>query len=413
MMRWAQALLILTALAFLTACGIGGEPSEGVEPGVESADASPEPEAGRASQSWPTYHGEASLDGVAEGVRLPDALKPAWRFMAGAPVFMTPVSDGVHVFFANAEGNVFAVDQGGEEVWSRTIPREAAEEKPARFDAPLACFRDTLFAGSMHGVLYALDAGTGEVRWQRDLDGTILGTANAWFPPGAGTDGRVFAIEQAEGVLHAFRIADGEPLWQSAPTNRCDGSPGVGRDAVVFGSCASALHIFSPETGALLREAKLGDESQVAGGVAVVDAMAFSGSRSGSIVSIALEAGESVWTNTDCDDEIFTTPAVNREWVVAGASDGRIYALDRADGSLRWKRELGREAGSPVIAGDKVLVTADGRLFLLRLADGNELWSHEVSDEVSAPAVAGGLVVTGCGDGTVAAFRWGGEGAQK
>jgi len=39
------------------------------------------------------------------------------------------------------------------------------------------------------------------------------------------------------------------------------------------------------------------------------------------------------------------------------------------------------------------------------LEDGRELWSGEVSDKITEPAVFAAMVVVGCGDGTVAAFR--------
>ncbi|HPK00802.1 MAG TPA: PQQ-binding-like beta-propeller repeat protein, partial [Candidatus Hydrogenedentes bacterium] len=91
--------------------------------------------------------------------------------------------------------------------------------------------------------------------------------------------------------------------------------------------------------------------------------------------------------------------------VIFGCADGDIHGLERESGTPVWTVETGGMATSPVIARDKVVVGSRGTLLLLRLDGGEKLWSHEVSDEITAPAVYDGLVIVGCDDGTVAAFR--------
>ena len=51
--------------------------------------------------------------------------------------------------------------------------------------------------------------------------------------------------------------------------------------------------------------------------------------------------------------------------VVAGASDGRVYILNLADGSLRWSYEIGaRITGCPAVTGGMIVIGADdGRLY--------------------------------------------------
>lgn len=380
---------------------------------MESRDIPVAPAAPAAEEDsfyWNTYHGSASLDGVADA-QLPDELALRWRFMAGAPVRTTPVAGGGYIYFVNTKGRLFAVDPHGKEVWSRTIPREATDrwsDPEERFDAPLAFFDDTLLAGSVEGVLFALDAAAGEIRWQADVDGTILGSANVVYDSSdaaASDSGRVFVIEQSTGMLHCLDFRTGKSIWRTEGVGRCDGSPGVSANAVVFGSCAAALHVFSVESGGLLRAIAIDDDSQVAGGVVVQGDVAFSGSRSGKVLQVNTKTGGLVWVNEDCGDEVFTTPAVNEAWVVFGAADGKVYALDRASGRLQWSFPTDGAAKSPVLAGEKVVVTSGGSLFLLRLADGQQLWSYPVSDEVTSPAVLAGMVVVGSDDGTVVAFR--------
>ena len=145
-------------------------------------------------------------------------------------------------------------------------------------------------------------------------------------------------------------------------------------------------------------------EAQIAGGVVLIGDTVFSASRSGKFIHANVRTGEMIWTNADCEGEAFSTPAVGAEHVVFGANDGVLYALDRKTGALKWKQKLGDTPSSPVIARDKVVVSADGELRLMQLADGATLWSFPVSDEITSPGIAGALVVVGADDGTVRAF---------
>ena len=358
--------------------------------------------------TWNTYHGDAALTGVAAST-LPESLQPLWRFLAGAAVFNTPVVSEGRVFFANEKGKVFATDLHGQELWSRQLTagtRADGTVREAQVDAPLACFNGRLYVGDADGVLLALDVATGEERWRQDVGAPILGTPN-WLPRPPHEEGVIYVIAQDNGELYCLDAVTGEKFWTSEGVSRCDGSPGAGSGVVVFGSCDAALHVFSAATGTLERNIAIEGDSQVASGVAIVGDSAFSGCRSGKVLQVNVKTGETVWVSEVTDFEIFTTPAVTDRWVVLGAEDGLLYALDRASGEQRWTFDTGGTPQSPVIAGDKVVVTADGKLFLLSLVQGRLLWSYEVSDFISAPAVAGSLVIVGSDDGSVAAFYGG------
>ena len=349
---------------------------------------------------WNTYHGTAALTGVAPG-DLSDRLERFWVVGTGGAVRTTPVVHGGRIFYADAVGTVAAVDLRGHPLWSRSFtgrPRPDGTPQPAVFDAPLACFDGLLLAGTADGVLHALDCQTGQARWQRDIGGPILGTPN-WAA------GAVYVVAQDVGALHCLEAADGALRWTATEVSRCDGSPAVGDGVVVFGSCAAALHVFSAATGQHERDIAIDDDSQVAGGVALVDGGVFSGSRSGKVVHLNAATGARQWVSADADGEVFTTPAVDDEWVVFGGIDGFVYGLDRLTGARRWKFDTGGRPASPVIVGDRVVASASGTLRLLALESGQELWAYEVGDQITAPAIAGPMVIVGSDDGCVVAFK--------
>jgi outer membrane protein assembly factor BamB len=87
--------------------------------------------------------------------------------------------------------------------------------------------------------------------------------------------------------------------------------------------------------------------------------------------------------------------------------DGKIYALDRADGSLLWAFQTDDEIlASPAIASNIVYAgSKDGSLYALSVESGEELWRYSTSYAIfSSPATAEQMVVLGMQYYDVVAF---------
>ncbi|GMW02409.1 MAG: hypothetical protein AMXMBFR84_35450 [Candidatus Hydrogenedentota bacterium] len=413
MMRARGLTLLPLLLAFFSA-GCGERSTSNTVPKNASApppaavvepERNPEPDP--RVITWETYHGGASLAGYVE-LSLPEALSLAWKADVGNRIMNTPVSDGRRVYVADTKGTLHAYDMHGQLVWTKTFYEPAKpgrDPRPVGFDAPIALFDSTLLACTSTGIVYALDSHTGEVRWTCDTEWPILGTPNVAT---VNVDGkpskRVYVIDEMAGGLQCIDFASGEKIWSGESVDRCDGSPAVSDTYVVYGSCACAIHVFSSETGKMIREIPLDDESQIAGGVALLGDSIFTGSRSGMFVHANASTGQTVWTNSDCAGESYATPAVSDNRVVFTASDSLVYCLDRGTGSLVWKKPLDGIPGSPIIAGEAVVVTSSGELYLMRLTDGEILWRYIVSDEITSPAITGTLILVGGDDGMLTAF---------
>ncbi len=354
--------------------------------------------AGASFGAWNTYHGGAALRGVSE-TAIPGKLELLWRYPAGGAVYNTPVSDGLLIFFSAKKGALVAVDLEGSKVWEKRVARtnDAGAEVSVQFEAPLACGGGVVLAGSTRGVLYALEAQTGEEKWRYDTGGIIVGSPNF-------LDARsVVVVDQSDGALHGIDLKTGTLLWKTEGVERCDGSPGIGNERIVFGSCAAALHIYGA-SGKHLKDIEVGGDGQIAGGVALDGSLAFSGTRDGNLLCVDLEKGDVVWSSDESEEQTFSTPAVTGAYVIYSSENGGVYAVNQGDGELVWKFDTGGTPSSPVVAKERVAVSADGVLFVLNLADGTKLWSQEVSDEITPPGLIGGMIVVGADDGTVSAF---------
>lgn len=403
-MRSARLAGLAVMLVCVQACRA---PQEEAAPAPSAAPPPPAVAQSAGNTTWETYHGTPSLDGVAD-LTLPNQLTLRWRYEVAGQVYNTPVSARGRVAFADSKGGVHVLGMDGTLIWSKQVTEAGSQGRPAvaaMFDAPLLIVDDSLIACSATGVVHAWALEDGTERWANSTGRPVLGSPTFTKLTVAGaTQTRVFFIDQSEGALQCLQASDGALLWGGEGVARCDGSPAASPKHIVYGSCDSALHVFSAVDGTMLREIPLDEDSQVAGGVVLLGNSAFSGSRSGRFIHANVDTGAILWSNNDCEGEAFSTPAVNADRVVFGANDANAYALDRRDGKLIWKVALEDTPSSAVIAGDKVLLSAAGTLHLLRLSDGGILWSYPVSDEITAPGMAGALVVVGGDDGTVSAF---------
>jgi outer membrane protein assembly factor BamB len=352
--------------------------------------------------TWSTYHGGPDLSGY---VDIDARQRPAqlWQVLLDGVLHQPPVADARGLYVCTKAGKVVAFDLDGKERWSRQLTRPG-EDTPDRVEAPLACFNDTLIASTLSGRVHALHAETGEPRWVYEVGGEVLGGAVLAPPADPAQQQRLYVLQREDGTLHHIDFATGAGIAKGEPISRCDGSPAIGGDLLVFGSCAFSLHVHDAANGALLKNVRLCDDCQVAGGPAVLGDFAYTGSRAGFFYCVNVRTGGIAWTNQDCTGETFTTPAVAAEAIVFGSEDGTLYALDRATGRTLWKHASGGTPTSAVIARDTVLVSVDGALHALALQDGAPLWNHEVSDHIAAPAIINGMIVLGSEDGTLIAL---------
>lgn len=345
-------------------------------------------------QDWPTYHGGYALDGVTETAP-PDAPVLLWRYKAGARVHSTPLVAEGRVYTAHSKGGIAALGLDGRELWSAKLGENED------FKAPLLYVGGVLVMGSGAGRLYALDAASGKPKWTYELGESVQGSANRVELPG-GKSG-VIALSQSDGVLHGLDM-DGKLLWKTPPFERCDGSPSALGGRAVLGSCASALHVYDVAKPGKPGDIELGGDSQVAGGVALSGAQAFAGTRGGKLVAADIAAGKVLWSNGDRKGEAFSTPAVGAKVVVFAADDGHVSAVERATGKTLWSVDTGGSPTSPVIAGNRVVVTSSGTLLIYDLENGKKIASAEISDDATSPAVAGGVIYVGADDGSVVAY---------
>lgn len=257
-----------------------------------------------------------------------------WRTNAvGSRFFGAAIGHGM--LFAATDGTVYAfATKTGELVWSKSVSRL----KGAAMAAPLA-------AGSLlyvvdSGVLTALDARSGAVRW------SVPAGQSTFLSVPALANGLIYVgVDQN---LAAFDATTGAPRWSAITGDVVWSTPTISGGTAFVGSSDHNLYSFDANTGALR------------------------------------------WTAATGDRVYATAPVAAGGDVYVGSLDNRLYAFDAATGAARWAFETGRGlTGSPAIANGVVFIgSLDGTFYALDAPTGALLWSDPVRRPIgSSPAI--------------------------
>lgn len=158
-----------------------------------------------------------NLDSPSPG-RLRREVWPAWRFSAQSPggdVKSTPAVSGDVVLATSWDSHVYAIDKGSGRLRWRFRTRGRSMSSPS-VDAS----RRLVVAGSHDGHVYGLDLPSGRQRWSFDAGGRVMSSATLLVDEGVGLIGssnercHVFDLESGA-VLQSLRLRaglSGEPV---------------------------------------------------------------------------------------------------------------------------------------------------------------------------------------------------------
>jgi len=225
------------------------------------------------------------------------------------------------------------------------------------YTVPSPAFREGVLYFGSDVVTYAIDVTDGTVAWQTDL----------------------------EYLAHHYPVAlDGDRVLVS--TRTMQGARAGGGDG--------ALYALDRSGGSV--EWRV--DAPVSSGPTVVDDEVYVTSSDGTGVLHALDRdGESRWTVEFDHDGARTTsafrePAVRGDALFVtttshledGTADGYCYALDRSDGSVLWRRDVGAELrAAPVVGDDHVYAAAaDGTVHAFAAGSGDTGWRNDLGVEV-------------------------------
>jgi len=197
----------------------------------------------------------------------------------------------------------------------------------------------SIVAVSFQGTVCLLEESDGSIRWMRKTDGTFMHAPRF----GKIGDTRVlYLLSQSDSTIFCLRLDDGELLWQSEPSNRCDGRPEFWGDKLVFGNCDGVVYVVDANTGQTLGTIETGGQSDpMASEMVAVTSGLVTGTYLGNFLLLDPETMTLLDNVKIADSEAFATPVYIGDATVAmGTPDGRISLWDTRERKLQSKGEI-------------------------------------------------------------------------
>lgn len=182
-------------------------------------------------------------------------------------------------------------------------------------------------------------------------------------------------VSSSDGVVYALDAVYGDLKWKSEAFagDRLWTTPVVDGDKIYVSSFDGCLYVLSAEDGQLLPW-RFEAESGFASSPAVYDGLVFIGSFDHNLYALRAGSDEPVWKLAG-GNWFWASPVVSDGIVYAGCTDGLLYAVDAASGQEIWPQPFatsGSIVASPLLVGNVLVVACDsGDLYLVDAKTGS------------------------------------------
>ena len=334
-----------------------------------------------------------------------------------------PVVGAGHVFAVSASGEVSAIEiETGNLSWRVSIEDFEDDVIPG-IAGGLAISGSTLFVHGGGHNLAALSVEDGSVIWSQRFQLPLRGGPTVYAK-------KALAVTDIDANLFMLRIDNGSVLWDRAglPSGTIvygAPSPAIYDNQIAVAAHGGELSLLDADNGDVIWSDNLAtfNPRTPLQGLGDIRAhpvhdggLVFAVSQSGRTAAFAVRSGLLLWELPIGGIEM---PWVAGDSVFIVTLDGRLYAIRRNDGAIRWVAELpgalpiGAVAAEdipryvgPVVAAGKVIIVAEDSNILLFNADTGALEDEaDVGGRiVTAPQLAAGMMFVLDNSGTLTAF---------
>lgn len=361
MKRFAKTLIGAGALlALLAACGepeliLDGERLDLRAP----LDGSAAPQAVTAEEALPLTlppaspnsdwtHKNGNVQHAIAHPALDRGLQPLWSASIGQGndrkhrITADPVVADGRIFTLDSRALVTATGSDGRTLWTHDLTPSSDRADDAS-GGGLSVGGGVVFATTAFGYLAALDAASGEVLWEQDLDSAATGAPTFH-------EGVVYVVTR-NSLGWAIDAGNGRILWQVQGAPSPSGVAGGPAPAI-----AGSLVVFPFSSGQMV--------SAVMGPGTQAWAASVSGQRLGRAFSRV--------------SDLTGDPVVASDVIYAGNHSGRAAAFDAATGQARWQAREGAMSPVWLAGGSLFLITDENRLVRLDASSGETIWTVDL-----------------------------------
>ncbi|MGB2240773.1 MAG: PQQ-binding-like beta-propeller repeat protein [Candidatus Puniceispirillaceae bacterium] len=334
-----------------------------------------------------------------------------------------PVVGAGHVFAVSASGEVSAIEiETGNLSWRVSIEDFEDDVIPG-IAGGLAISGSTVFVHGGGHNLAALSVEDGSVIWSQRFQLPLRGGPTVYAK-------KALAVTDIDANLFMLRIDNGSVLWDRAglPSGTIvygAPSPAIYDNQIAVAAHGGELSLLDADNGDVIWSDNLAtfNPRTPLQGLGDIRAhpvhdggLVFAVSQSGRTAAFAVRSGLLLWELPIGGIEM---PWVAGDSVFIVTLDGRLYAIRRNDGAIRWVAELPgalpigavaaedipRYVGPVVAAGKVIIVAEDGNILLFNADTGALEDEADVGGRiVTAPQLAAGMMFVLDNSGTLTAF---------
>ena len=333
-----------------------------------------------------------------------------------------PVIGQGRIFTLDAGATVTATATDGTTLWAQDLT-PAGHRSDQATGGGIALADGVVYVSSTFGTLTALEAATGQIRWQQKLEATGSGTPTVV--------GDLVYLVSGGDTAWAIETSTGRVRWQTSTApdqaNVLGGASPVVTDQLAifaFGNGEvqatfrqGGLRVWDSIVSGQRRFSALSRIADITGDPVLSGDTLYVGTHSGRMVALNVANGERRWTAMD--------GAVSPVWVAGGSvfavtDRNALMRLDARDGARIWEVRLPNFTQQrprrqvevvahygPILAGNQLVVASNDGL-LRFFAPGSGAQTHSVQvpgGATTSPIVAGGTLYVVGARGQLHAFR--------
>ncbi|TBU98843.1 outer membrane protein assembly factor BamB [Stutzerimonas kirkiae] len=298
-----------------------------------------------------------------------------------------------------AELTKFTAEVKLKKQWSRSIGD--GQGKTYNLLTP-ALYGEHIYAADVEGLVVAMDRETGKVVWKQDLDVPVSG--------GVGVGYGLVLVGTLTGEVLALDVESGEQVWRTRVSSEVLASPAVNGDIVLVQTQDDRLIALNIDDGSQ----RWSYESSPAvltlrgtGAPLLTNQLAIAGLSSGKVVALDTSRGLPVWEQRVAvpqgRSELERIVDIDGGLLLSGGTlyvatyQGRAAALELQSGRILWQRDASTYSGIAQGYGSIYLSLADGSVEAIDERSTTALWRNEelTRRQLSGPSVFSSYVAVG------------------
>jgi len=342
------------------------------------------------------FRTDARHGGTYPGAGAPVLHGAKWKFQTEGPVVSSPAVSGGTVYFGSADHTFYALDVHSGALRWKFVTKGRITSSPA-----VAGGR--VYFGSYDGFFYALEAANGALAWKFATEGEHRFSArhlhgaepaaevmpdpfDVFLSSPAVVDGNVY-FGSGDGNVYALDAGSGVLRWKFHTGNVVHASPAVADGTLYVGSWDSYFYALDAASGKERWRFKTGEDTNINNQVGiqssatVANGLVYFGCRDSNLYALDAVTGAKRWSYSANGSWVITSPAVRYGTVYFATSDsGLLLALNAKSGAPVFSLSFSHWPffSSPALAGDLLYIGShSGKLIAINLKARTMAWTFQ------------------------------------